>query len=79
MQATTVLARGLSLVGTGGVANPIIATAELGGSILTAVVAIIAPFFALGLILLVLGITGYKLIRRRATAAPVLSSHAEIA
>ena len=65
VQATTVLARGLSLTGTGGMANPIIATAELGGSILTALAAVIAPFFAMALIVLLLGIAGYKLIRRR--------------
>ena len=70
VQATTVLARGLSLTGTGGLANPLIATAELGGSILTAIAALIAPFFALGLIVLVLGIAGYKLLRRRNAGAP---------
>jgi hypothetical protein len=70
VQATTVLARGLSLTGTGGLANPLIATAELGGSILTAIAAVIAPFFALGMIVLVLGIAGYKLLRRRDTSAP---------
>ena len=70
VQATTVLARGLSLTSTGGLANPLIATAELGGSILTAIAALIAPFFALGLIVLVLGIAGYKLLRRRNASAP---------
>ena len=75
VQATTVLARGLSLTGTGGLANPLIATAELGGSILTAIAALIAPFFALGLIVLVLGIAGYKLLRRRnASAPPVINT-----
>ena len=80
VQATTVLARGLSLTSTGGLANPVIATAELGGSILTAIVAILAPFFAIGLIILVLGITGYKLVtRRRASVAPPALDHAEVA
>ena len=75
VQATTVLARGLSLTGTGGLANPLIATAELGGSILTAIAALIAPFFALGLIVLVLGIAGYKLLRRRnASGPPVINT-----
>ena len=75
VQATTVLARGLSLAGTGGLANPLIATAELGGSILTAIAALIAPFFALCLIVLVLGIAGYKLLRRRnASAPPVINT-----
>jgi hypothetical protein len=78
VQATTVLARGLSLTSTGGLGNPIIATAELGGSILTALAAIIAPFFAIGLIILVLAIAGYRLLRRRNTTAapPVLTSTA---
>jgi hypothetical protein len=77
VQATTVLARSLSLTSTGGLGNPLIATAELGGSILTALVAIIAPFFALGLIILLLTIAGYKLLRRRSSVAPpVLTSTA---
>ena len=80
VQATTVLARGLSLAGTGGLGNPVIATAELGGSILTAIAAIIAPFFALGLIVLLLGIAGYKLLRRKnGELPPVISNPAGIA
>jgi hypothetical protein len=66
VQATTVLARALSFAGTGGLGNPVVATAELGGSIITALVAIVAPFFAVGLVLLLVGIACYKLIRRRA-------------
>lgn len=80
VQATTVLARGLSLTGTGGMANPIIATAELGGSILTAIAAIVAPFFALALVIALIGIASYKLLRRRnANEPPVMSAPAEIA
>jgi len=80
VQATTVLARGLSLAGTGGLGNPVIATAELGGSILTAIAAVIAPFFALGLIVLLLGIAGYKLLRRKnGELPPVISNPAGIA
>jgi hypothetical protein len=65
VQATTVLARGFSLTSTGGLANPIIATAELGGSMLTAVAAILAPLMAVGLIVILLGIATWKLIQRR--------------
>ena len=79
VQATTVLARGLSLTGTGGLANPLIATAELGGSILTAIAAVVAPFLALGLVALVVGIAGYKLLLRRSEKPPVIASPAEIA
>src|SRR5215469_2009443 len=35
VQGTTVLARGASLVGTGGLANPVVATLELGGAVMT--------------------------------------------
>src|SRR5687767_599179 len=79
VQATTVLARGLSLTGTGGLANPLVATAELGGSILTAIAAVVAPFLAVGLIVLVAGIAGYKLLSRRGTRPRVITSPAEIA
>jgi hypothetical protein len=65
VQATTVLARGLSLTGTGGLANPVIATAELGGSLLAAITAVIAPFLAIGLVALLIGIAAWKLIFRR--------------
>src|ERR1051325_1725875 len=43
IQASTVLARGASTLTTGGLANPVFATAELGGSVLTSVQALIAP------------------------------------
>jgi hypothetical protein len=80
VQATTVLARGLSLTSTGGMANPLIATAELGGSILTAIAAILAPFFAIGLVFLLLGIGAYKLLRRGSTKVPpVINTPAQIA
>lgn len=80
VQATTVLARGLSLTGTGGMANPLIATAELGGSVLTALAAVLAPFFAAGLVIMLIGICAYKLLRRRAgKVPPVLSTPAQIA
>jgi hypothetical protein len=79
VQATTVLARGLSLTGTAGLANPLIATAELGGSILTAIAAVLAPFLAAGLVLLLVGIAGYKVLRRASAKPPVIASSAEIA
>src|SRR5438445_8556680 len=43
VQGTTVVARGASTAGTGGLANPLLATAELGGSVITAVLALLAP------------------------------------
>ena len=65
VQATTVLARGISLASTGGLGNPLVATLELGGSIITSLAAVIAPFFAITLVVLLLGIFSYKLMRRR--------------
>ena len=76
VQAATVLARGLSLTGTGGLANPLVATAELGGSVLMASAAVfLAPFLVIGLLVLVVGIAAYKLIRSRTgkEVPPVIS------
>ena len=74
VQATTILARGLSLTTTAGLGNPLVATAELGGSILTAIAALVAPFLALGLVLLLIGIVTFKLVRRRSKMAIVPAS-----
>ncbi len=43
VQGTTVLARGVSTATTAGIGNPMIATAELGGSVLISILAIVAP------------------------------------
>src|ERR1041385_7477388 len=43
VQGTTVVARGASSAGTGGLANPLLATVELAGSVVTSVLAILAP------------------------------------
>lgn len=53
VQGASVITRGTSTATTGGLGNPVISTAELGGSILTAGLAIIIPLFA-GLFVLVL-------------------------
>ena len=50
VQAVTVGARKVSLVTTGGLANPVVATAELGGSIFLAVLAIAVPLLAFAVI-----------------------------
>jgi len=51
VQGLTVLARGASLASTGGLGNPAVSTAETGGSILTAILAILVPLIALLLVL----------------------------
>jgi hypothetical protein len=65
IQASTVVLRGVSLAGTGGLANPIVATAELGGSLITSIVALFAPVLTIGLIVLALFVLGKRLFRAR--------------
>lgn len=58
VQASTVVARGASSVGTGGLANPLFATIELGGSVFTSVLSVLAPIVAIlvvGLLVFFLG------------------------
>jgi hypothetical protein len=62
VQTATVMTRTASLVGTGGSANPVVATAELSGSILTTLLALIAPAVAL---LLLAGIVGFAVVKVR--------------
>jgi Domain of unknown function (DUF4126) len=49
-QGVTALLRAKSTVTTGGLGNPVLATFELGGALLVAALALIAPFVALGLV-----------------------------
>jgi len=64
VQGTTVLTRGASTATTGGLANPLFATIELGGAVATSLVAILVPVVGV----LLLGICGFifgrKLFRR---------------
>src|SRR5882762_553706 len=46
VQGTTVLTRATSTATTGGFANPLLATAELGGSLVTSVLSLVAPIVA---------------------------------
>ncbi len=70
VQATTVAARSLSLVGTGGLANPLIATIELIGSVVTSVLSIVLPFLGVVLVAVFLLIFGRMLYRRTRKTAP---------
>ncbi len=69
VQGITVLARSASSAGTGGLANPILATAELGGSLFTSLLSLVAP----GLVVLAVGtmllLVGLKAFRKRAKKA----------
>lgn len=64
VQAATVLVRGASTAATAGLANPILATAELGGSIFTSLLSLMAPVLAIGLVILALALAGRKYYRR---------------
>ena len=72
VQGATVLARLKSTLATGGLANPLVALAEFSGSVLTAVLAIAVPLFALlcigGLCLMVFLVSHRFLFGRRKRA-----------
>jgi len=64
VQGATVVARAVSTGTTGGLANPLVSTAEAGGSFTLAFLAILVPVAALVMVLL-LGILIIHLLRRK--------------
>ena len=75
VQGSTVFARGLSTAGTGGLANPIVATVELAGSILTAILSIVVPVLALVLLVVFAVVIVRKLVMRKPKkAVPAFST-----
>ncbi len=56
-QGATALLRTKSTLATGGLGNPVIATAELGGSLLISVLALIAPLIALAIAVVLCWVT----------------------
>jgi hypothetical protein len=70
VQASTVLVRGASSLGTGGLGNPVFATAELAGSILTALTTLVAPVLTVLLMLVVVVLLGRRWLRLRSKKAP---------
>ena len=65
VQGTTVLTRGASTAGTGGLANPILATAELGGSLITSFLSLMVPVLVALAIGALLFYAGWKFIQKR--------------
>jgi hypothetical protein len=61
VQGSTVLARAASTSTTAGFGNPLFATIELGGSLVTAFMAFLAPWLTVALLLLCLFVFGKKL------------------
>jgi hypothetical protein len=67
-QGVTALLRAKSTVLTGGVGKPVIATAELGGSLFVSLLALAAPLLALLVVIIFLWLA-MRLIRRIARSA----------
>jgi hypothetical protein len=70
VQTGTVLVRAASTVTTGGLANPLLATAELGGSVGLTLLALVAPVAAVVMLAGVVGVGGWAIHRRRARSTP---------
>lgn len=64
IHGATTFTRGASTVTTGGVANPVFATIELGSSVLSSVLAVIAPVAAIVFLALILLFVVTKLLPR---------------
>lgn len=70
VQTTTVLARGASTLATGGLVNPVVATAELGGSLVMSLVSLLAPVLAVLFLIVGVACLIWKLVlSRRKTAS----------
>ena len=65
VQGATVMARAASSAGTGGLANPLFATVELGGSIFLSFLAVTVPVLVVALLVLFFWFAARKLGRRR--------------
>jgi hypothetical protein len=63
-QGITTLLRAKSTIVTGGLGNPVIATGELGGSVLLSLLALAAPLAAFAVVILLLWLA-FRLIRRQ--------------
>lgn len=70
VQGSTVTTRGASLMTTGGLANPIVATLELAGSVVTSVLTLFVPVLVVVLLLVGLTIVGVRLYRRTRRLQP---------
>ena len=65
VQATTVVARGASSFVTGGLGNPLLASIELGGSLISTGLAVMAPVLGILAALTFVGLVGVTFVRRR--------------
>ena len=72
IQASTVVARAVSSATTVGVANPVVATAELGLSSTVSFLSILAPWLAMIVVLALAGFVAVRIRRKRVTAPPAV-------
>ncbi|MEM8961588.1 MAG: DUF4126 domain-containing protein [Acidobacteriota bacterium] len=70
VQGLTVLTRQVSLFATGGFGNPLVSTAEAASSVGFALLAIVMPLVAVGILLVVVFLLLTKVLRHRSRAAP---------
>jgi hypothetical protein len=73
VHGTTAVTRGLSTATTGGIGNPLFATIELGGSVVTSILAIVAPVLTVVLIVLALLLVAKKIIPKFRKVRPANS------
>jgi hypothetical protein len=66
IQGATVLLRGASSVSTGGIANPILATTELAGSLFTSLISLLLPALAALAVLALALVLATRFLARRA-------------
>lgn len=72
VQGASVLARGTSTAGSGGLGNPVVSTGELGGSVGISLLAVFLPILALIIVAILLFFVlrlFFRLFRRKRTAA----------
>lgn len=80
VQGASVVARAISSATTGGLANPVLATGELGGSVVLTVIALMIPIVAAAVVVVLLIVAIRMLIKRPVTlrrasdATPPVSS-----
>ena len=64
VQGTTVATRGASTATTGGLANPLVATLELAGAVVTSIMALVAPVLIVALVGVLLIVCGRRLLKK---------------
>ena len=66
VQGASVVTRGASSAGTGGLVNPILATAELGGSLITSFLSLVVPVLVALAVGVLLFLAGWRFFQKRA-------------